>query len=78
MAAALSGVEAIAFTGGVGERAPAVRAGALAGLEFLRLRIDGANESAHGDTEITGPGSATRVLVVAAREDSRSPARCDK
>jgi len=70
MAAALSGVEAIAFTGGVGERAPAVRAGALAGLEFLRLRIDGAqNESAHGDTEITGPGSATRVLVVAARED---------
>jgi acetate kinase len=70
MAAALSGVEVIAFTGGVGERAPAVRAGALAGLEFLGVRIDRAqNESAHGDTEITGPGSATRVLVVAARED---------
>lgn len=70
MAAALSGVEAIVFTGGVGERAPAIRAGALAGLEFLGVGIDGAhNDSARGDTEITGPDSAARVLVVAARED---------
>lgn len=70
MAAALSGVEAIAFTGGVGEHAPAVRTGALAGLEFLGARIDGSrNETAAGDTEITGPGSLTRVLVVVARED---------
>jgi len=70
MAAALSGLEAIAFTGGVGERAPAIRAGALAGLEFLGVRIDGAqNESVDGDKEITGMGSAARVLVLAARED---------
>jgi len=70
MAAALSGMEAIVFTGGVGERAPAIRVDALAGLEFLGARIDDAqNESARGDTEITGPGSATRVLVLAARED---------
>jgi len=70
MAAALGGLEAIAFTGGVGESAPAIRAGALAGLEFLGMRIDGAqNESADGDTEITAPRSATRVLVLAARED---------
>lgn len=70
MAAALSGVETIAFTGGVGERAPAIRAGALAGLEFLGVRIDHAqNDRADGDTEITGPGSVIRVLVVAARED---------
>ncbi len=70
MAAALSDVEALVFTGGVGERAPAIRAGALAGLEFLGARIDGAqNESADGDTEITESGSASRVLVIAARED---------
>ncbi len=70
MAAALSGAEAIAFTGGVGERAPAVRAGALAGLGFLGVRIDGAqNERADGDAEVTGAGSATRVLVLTARED---------
>jgi len=70
MAAALGGVETIVFTGGVGEHAPAIRAGALAGLEFLGATIDPAhNESADGDTEITGSGSAARVLVIAARED---------
>lgn len=70
MAAALGGFEAVAFTGGVGERAPAVRAGALIGLEFLGARIDEAqNESTDGDAEVTGSGSATRVFVIAARED---------
>lgn len=70
MAAALAGAEAIVFTGGVGERAPAIRARALAGLEFLGLSLDSAqNESADGDTEITGRASTTRVLVVVARED---------
>jgi len=70
MAAALGGVETIVFTGGVGERAPAIRAHALAGLEFLGVRIDAAqNKAAEDDAEITGPDSSSRVLVIAARED---------
>lgn len=40
MAAVLGGVDAVAFTAGVGENAPAVRARALAGLEFLGLEAD--------------------------------------
>ena len=35
MAAALGGLDALVFTGGVGEHAPAIRAGAAAGLGFL-------------------------------------------
>ncbi len=38
MAAALGGVDVIAFTGGVGENAPAIRAEASTGLEFLGAR----------------------------------------
>jgi acetate kinase len=71
MAAALGGIDVLAFTGGVGERAPAVRAGAVAGLSFLGLAIDESlNLGAIGDTEITGPGApGARALVISARED---------
>ena len=40
MAAALGGLDALAFTGGVGENAPAVRAGAADGLGFLGIGLD--------------------------------------
>ncbi len=66
MAAALGGLEALVFTGGVGERAPEVRAGAAEGLGFLGVAVD-AERNAAGAEEI-GSGGA-RVLVVEARED---------
>jgi acetate kinase len=70
MAAALEGLDALVFTGGVGENGHAVRAGAGSGLGFLGVEIDDeANAAALGDTEIGASGSPVRVLVVAARED---------
>jgi acetate kinase len=70
MAAAMNGLEALVFTGGVGENSAEVRIRAAAGLGFLGVAVDhGRNEGARGDTDITAPGSAVRVLVVAARED---------
>jgi acetate kinase len=70
MAAALSGVDAVSFTGGVGEGSPAVREGALAGLEFLGIAVNpGQNEAARGDGNISAPGSPAGVVVVTARED---------
>lgn len=70
MAAALDGLDALAFTGGVGERAPEIRAAATAGLGFLGVQIDDErNRALGGDGEITGSQSAVRVLVVPARED---------
>jgi acetate kinase len=38
MAATLGGVDVVAFTGGVGEHAPAIREEAMTGLEFLGAR----------------------------------------
>jgi acetate kinase len=70
MAASLGGLDVLAFTGGVGEHAPAIRARAAAGLEFLGIQIDGAaNEAAATDAEITSSSSAVRTLVLRARED---------
>jgi len=72
MAAALGGVDAVAFTGGVGERSPAVRSRAAASVGFLGVALDPvANAAAGGDAEadVSAPGSAVRSWVVPARED---------
>ncbi|MFE2755147.1 acetate/propionate family kinase [Actinosynnema sp. NPDC059335] len=70
MAAALGGLDVLAFTGGVGEGSAAVRRRAAERLAFLGVAIDPeGNERADGDTEITGTGATARAFVVAARED---------
>jgi acetate kinase len=70
MAAALGGLDALVFTGGVGENAPQVRRRAAEALEFVGVRVDdGRNEEADGDREIGADGALVRSLVVAARED---------
>jgi acetate kinase len=69
MAAAMDGLDVIVWTGGVGQRAPVIRA-AGDGLGFLGVAIDHAkNETATGDQELTAPGATVRTLVVMARED---------
>jgi acetate kinase len=58
------------FTGGVGEHAPAVRAGAAERLAFLGVALDpGRNASAAGDADISGHGAHVKSAVVAAREE---------
>jgi acetate kinase len=70
MAAAMNGTDAVVFTGGVGENAPAVRAHTASGLRFLGLEVDSAlNEHVEGDADISTAGAAVRTLVVRARED---------
>jgi acetate kinase len=70
MAAALGGVDALVFTGGVGERSAPVREEACQGLEFLGVALDqSANTHGDGDRDVSLPGAATRALVIAARED---------
>jgi acetate kinase len=70
MAAALDGLDAIVFTGGVGERSAPVREEACRGLGFLGIALDpSANAAVRGDTDVSAPGAGARVLVVAARED---------
>jgi acetate kinase len=70
MAAALEGLDALVFTGGVGERSAEIRSCTVAALEFLGLRIDEQrNANPDGDAEITAADARTRTLVVHARED---------
>jgi acetate kinase len=70
MAAAMDGLDALVFTGGVGEKAPVVRERVANGLAFLGIQLDPAlNERAMGDREIGSPGANVQTLVVAARED---------
>jgi acetate kinase len=70
MAAALGGLDALVFTGGVGENAPAVRERAGRDLAFLGVEVDQASNRADGDDrEIGSAGAAVRTFVIAARED---------
>ncbi|HEX2417406.1 MAG TPA: acetate/propionate family kinase [Micromonosporaceae bacterium] len=70
MAAAIGGLDALAFTGGVGEHAWQVRARAADGLAFLGVRIDPVgNKEAQPDAELTGVGATVRSFLIEARED---------
>jgi acetate kinase len=70
MAAALGGVDALAFSGGVGENAPVVREAAVAGLGFLGAEIDrDRNARTRDDGDVSTEPARVRTLVVNARED---------
>jgi acetate kinase len=70
MAAAMDGLDALVFTGGIGEHQPQVRAEAAAGLGFAGVAIDaGRNNRAAGDADISARQAAVRTLVITARED---------
>jgi acetate kinase len=70
MTASLGGLDALVFTGGIGENSPEVRAAACEAFAFLKLRIDAEKNAArHIDHDIATADSSVRVLVVRAQED---------
>ncbi len=71
MVAALGGLDALVFTGGVGQHSARVRSECCRGLGFLGVALDAeANAAAGGnDRDVAAPGHPVRVLVVEARED---------
>jgi acetate kinase len=69
MAAAMNGLDALVFTGGVGEHAPWLRAAAADGLGFLGVRLDPGRNHATADAEIGDQAAPAATLVVTARED---------
>jgi acetate kinase len=70
MIAVLNGVDAISFTGGIGENDALVRAQTCEGLSFLHLQLDHAKNAASPvDQDISSPDSAVRVLIVHTEED---------
>jgi acetate kinase len=70
MAASASGIDALVFTGGVGEHSAAVRQRTCSALHWLGAELDhAANRDAIPDTDVSCDHAAVRVLVVTARED---------
>jgi acetate kinase len=67
----LGGLDALAFAGGIGENAPAIRARALAGLDSLGLALDESrNAAARGsEAEVSPAGAKPRVFVVPTNEE---------
>lgn len=68
MAAAMGGLDALVFTGGVGEHAGPVRRAATKGLAFLGVESED-DEGLEGDRDVSATDAAVRTLVVTARED---------
>ena len=70
-AAVMGGLDALAFTAGIGENSPPIRAGCCEGLEFLGLVLDGEkNAAAIGrEAEIGRTGAPARILVVPTNEE---------
>ena len=70
MAAAAGGLDALAFTGGIGEGSSVVREGLCGRLHFLGVELaPDRNDSAEPDCDVAADGSRVRVLVVRAREE---------
>jgi acetate kinase len=69
-AAAMGGIDAIAFTAGIGENSVTVREMVCNGLEFLGAKIDLEKNRVRGkEAEISQEGSAVKVLVVPTNEE---------
>lgn len=69
-AAAMEGLDAIAFTGGIGENSATLREKCCQGLDFLGVTLDPArNASGAVDRIVSGDGSKVTVVALATNEE---------
>ncbi|MGI8949889.1 MAG: acetate/propionate family kinase [Ornithinimicrobium sp.] len=77
LAAVLGRVDAIAFTAGIGEHNPGLRAAVASGLDLLGVELDdAANAEAHDERRISAADSATSVWVVPTNEEGEIAREC--
>jgi acetate kinase len=66
----MGGVEAIAFTGGIGENSARLREACCHGLKFLGIELDSQrNEQGKGDRVVSPEGAPVAVLALATNEE---------
>ena len=76
-AVVLGRVDAIAFTGGIGENSSRVRAAVLSGLEVLGIELDPqANDGGDRERCVTTPGSRVAAWVVPTNEELEIARAC--
>ena len=70
-AAAMEGIDAIAFTGGIGEKSWQTRCDVCKGLEFLGVKLDEQlNKSLNGEEAvISAPDSKVKVCIIPTNEE---------
>lgn len=68
LAAAMGGVDAVVFTAGIGENAPAIRAAIAERLGWMGVRLD-PEANAAGTREIGAAGAGVRLMVVPTDEE---------
>lgn len=69
-AAVIGGLDAVVFTGGIGENSAEIRKSACEGLEFLGIAIDdGKNMSGEKEKSISTPDAKVAVLVIPTNEE---------
>jgi acetate kinase len=70
MVAVLGGLDALIFTGGIGEHSPRIRAAVASRLGYLGIELDAdANARAETDADVSVTSAPARLLVLTARED---------
>jgi acetate kinase len=69
-AAAMGGVDAVAFTGGIGENSSRLRSECCRGLEFAGIALDSLrNEQGTGDRIVSAEEARVKVLALATNEE---------
>ena len=67
--AAMNGVDAIAFTAGIGENTPSLRARICDNLSYFGIAINHEINQQHGEFELSTPDSKIKVYVVPTDEE---------
>ncbi|AYO30422.1 MAG: acetate kinase [Thermoanaerobacteraceae bacterium] len=69
-AAAMNGLDAIVFTGGIGENSISIRRMICDEMDYFGIKIDDAKNNVRGkEADISADGSKTRVLVIPTNEE---------
>jgi acetate kinase len=77
MLISLGRLDALIFTGGVGEHNAALRSAVCQGLEFLGIRLDEAlNQMGNADRDIATQNSLVKILVLQTQEDWQIAKSC--
>ncbi|MFH1268684.1 MAG: acetate kinase, partial [Planctomycetota bacterium] len=70
LAVTLGGMDALVFTGGIGENSVGLRSEVCRGLEVLGVHLDHRrNEHCRPDGDVAAGNSPARVLLIHTRED---------
>jgi acetate kinase len=71
MTTALGGIDALAFAGGIGERASAIRARVCEGMDYLGIDLDvGRNETGPEERELSSDTSRVKSFVITTDEEA--------